>query len=170
MPKRSDRKEFFDRFTEGNPYKNKSAKDLYKSLRWGNSPDEFFEIEGPEDMASLGILAKLFFEDGSKLVYTEDEGPFLAVGKDSNLLYVVHKNNNDEPINIPDDGYEIIGKVKQTDYHSNKNNEEAYYYHKHEKPYPLCYAHESEGILILKPSRLKNGFPSYVVREEGIIG
>lgn len=173
MPKRSERQHYFEKFEEGNPYKNKSADHLYKSLRWGNNPTETFEIDGPEEMVSLGILAKIFFvENKITLKFGERKGPFLAVGKDSNWLYIVNRFEDGSPADVSSDFeyYKPIDHVRRTDYYSDKNNETAYYYHKHEKPYPLAYISPDQNTIILVPDKLENDLPSYIVREEGIIG
>lgn len=173
MPKRSEREEFANRFEEGNPYTKKSPQQLYKSLRWGNESTEEFIFDGPEEMASLGILAKIYFvENKTKIKFSERNGPFLAVGKDSNYLYVVTRNVDGSPTNVHNDfdDYKLFAHVKRTDYYSDKNNEPAYYYHKHEKPYPLAYISPDSNTIVLIPDQLKSGHPSYIVREEGIIG
>jgi hypothetical protein len=173
MPKRSEREEYASKFTEQNPYSGKSAKALYSSLRWGNGPTEIFEIEGPEEMASLGILAQIWFvENKVKIKFAEDNGPFLAVGKDSNYLYIVNRNEDGSPTDVSSDfdSYKAFAHVRRTDYYSDKNNEPAYYYHKHEKPYPLAYISPDSNTILLVPDQLESGHPSYIVREEGIIG
>jgi hypothetical protein len=171
MPKRSEREEYFDKFNENNPYKNKTAHYLYKSLRWGNAAKDAFEIDGPEDMATLGDLAQIKFEDSwLNQKYHESDAPFLAVGKHSNYLYIVEKDETFAPINIPSSGYKFVGLAKRIDYYSDKGNEKAYYYHNHEKPYPEVFIHKTKNIMIIKPSILENGMPSFIVREEGIIG
>lgn len=173
MPKRSEREEYSGKFEEGNPYADKTAQHLYKKLRWGNSPLEEFSINGPEDMASMGTVAKIFNANNkTKLTFTEDNGPFIAVGISSNYLYIVTRNQDGSPVDISEDfdNYRFVGEIKQIDYYSSKNNENAYYYHKHEKPYPKMYTSPELDVMILIPARLDNGHPSYIVREEGIIG
>jgi hypothetical protein len=173
MPKRSERKEYAEKFTEGNPYADTSAEHLYKELRWGNGPTDTYEIDGPEDMATMGIVAKLVLTDVPRTVkFKEKDGPYLAVGLQSNYLYIVNRYDDGTPCNIQTDTeeYKCIGNIKQIDYFSDKNKEKAYYYHKHEKPYPFLYMSPDLMSCIVIPAELDSGHPSYIVREEGIIG
>jgi len=173
MPKRSERQEYADKFEEGNPYSDYTAQHLFKVIRWGNKPKEEFEINAPEDMACMGLVAKIFLvQNKEKIKFTVKNAPFLAVGLNSNYLYIVSKNTDGSPVDIPldTDNYDFVGNIKQIDYYSDKNNEEAYYYHKHEKPYPFLYVSRNKLCIIIIPAELNTGHPSYIVREEGIIG
>jgi hypothetical protein len=169
MPKRSQRSEFLKRMKGGNPFDGRDAHEMYRELRWGNNPNEAWTIDAPEDMATIGELARMDFDDGSRENYRENEAPFLAVGRESNLLYVVPQQRGN-PVDVADldDGYQFIGNVKRTDYYSDKGGQPALYYHKHERPYPEVYEN-AQGCRVVIPANWQGG-PSYVVSEEGIIG
>ena len=170
MPKRSERDKYSEAF-EGNPFKGKSPRAVYKALQWGNNPRDMFDIEAPEPLVALGEVAKIVLQGGHKESISEKDAPFLALGTDSNNLYIIQRDENGEPVDVPLDleDYDLVGKVKSTHYYSNKGNEKAYYYHDHEKPYPLLYRHEASGVCVLIPQD-NNGSPSYAVAIEGIIG
>ncbi len=169
MPKRSDRIKFLNRFRGGNPFEDTDVAGMYKKLRWGNNPDEAWTIDAPEDMATIGELARLDFDDGTREEYDEYEAPYLAVGLDTNRLYVVPKDAEGNPVDVPDAGYVDIGSLKRTDYYSDKGGTPALYYHKHERPLPSVFENPDTGCRIIAPRRWRGG-PSYVVSEEGIIG
>jgi hypothetical protein len=142
---------------------------MYKRLRWGNHPNSVFDIEAPEPMVALGEVAKI---RGLKRVlaeYAENEGPYLVVGRDSNLLYIVPRYNDGTPMEVPAEGYRPITKLRGVDYFSDKGGEVVYYYHDHEKPYPLLMQHPS-GVCFLEPAIMGDGGRSYVVDDAGIIG
>lgn len=170
MPRRSERMEFLNRFRDGNPFGDDDVRGMYRKLRWGNNPDDAWTIDAPEDMATIGELARFDFADRTKEEYNEDEAPFLAVGLESNLVYIVPKDSEGNPVDVPElDGYVDIGSLKRTDYYSDKGGTPAYYYHKHERPYPNLYENPDTGCRVIVPNNWRGG-PSYVVSEEGIIG
>lgn len=170
MPKRSERDKYSHAF-DGNPFEGMNPIDVYKSIKWDNDPKDLFDIDAPEPLVALGEVAKICLLDGTEESISEDEAPFLALGTNSNSLYIIHKDENGSPIDVPldFDKYKLIGEVKATHYYSDKGNEEAYYYHDHEEPYPLLYRHPKTGVCILLPQD-NNGNPSYAVAREGIIG
>lgn len=170
MPKRSERDEYSEAF-KGNPFEGKSPTDVYKSLQWGNNPRETFDIEAPEPLVNLGEVAKIKLAGGHIEQISDKEAPYLALGTESNYLYIIHRDENGEPVDVPLDfeEYDLVGKVMATHYYSDKGGEKAYYYHNHEKPYPLLYRHEYTGVCVLIPQD-NNGLPSYAVAIEGIIG
>jgi len=174
MPKREERDLYSEAF-EGNPYEDSTTEEMYESLMWGNAPTALYRINAPEPMATIGDIAKLKLKNPTaKRTYNfkEDDAPFLAVGKDSNQLYIVPKIDG-EPIDIPEldlesDEWDYRGEVKETHYYSGKGEEEAYYYHPHQNPLPELYVHES-GVAVLVAAD-NEGEPSYAVIKEGIIG
>lgn len=163
MPRRSDREEFKHAFGE-NPFEGKTPEEIYKLIQWGNNPTEIIEIDAPEAIISLGLLAKLYLTNGNCVKFRK--GSYhLAIGENSNQLYAFPKGNT----TIPQRGWEYTNvKVKRTDYHSKKGGEDCYYYHNHERPYPGLIFHP-RGLYILVPQRFK-GQRSYAVIKEGIVG
>ena len=166
MPKRSDRTFYSDIF-ESNPFEDFDPEEMYKSLRWGNNPNEIFDIRAPEPLVTIGDLAQLKLSD-QNLKWDESEAPFLAVGKDSNCLYIIPKDESGYPIQVPKSGYFEVDSVRQTDYYSDKGGEDAYYFHKHENPFPKLLVHQN-GIAVIIPSEHKKK-RSYAVGKDGIVG
>lgn len=170
MPKRSDR-ELYPHAFAGNPYDYKTVEEMYDSIQWGKAPDNITEIDGPEDMASIGDIAKVKLEDRD--LDFEEGVSYLAVGQDTNTLYIVPKLENNPIEEIPEfdpdnEDWENLGEVSETHYYSDKGNEDGYYYHTHENPLPSLWAHDS-GVGIIVPAE-NDGEPSYAVIKEGIIG
>jgi hypothetical protein len=164
MPERDKfPREYFD----GNPYEGETPEGAYRRIRWGNEPQEIFDIEAPEPLATIGDLAQLVMEDGT-IQFLEHESPFVAVGTHSNVIYFVPKVDG-KPMDIPDSGYEFAGFVSRMDYFSDKGGNDAYYYHDHEPPFPILYMHDS-GVGMLVPSECEDGSRSYAVGDEGVIG
>jgi hypothetical protein len=152
----------------GNPFANKGVQETFSLLHWGNRWEHLTEIDAPEPLVMLGVMAK-FVMHRSELSFRKGEA-FLAVGHASNTLYVVPRKG-DRPVDVPkfNRSMQLVGKVEQTDYWASKGgNEEHYYYHEHEEPYPSLYVHSS-GVGYLRPAR-HNGGPSYAVGKEGIVG
>jgi len=172
VPKRSER-ELYDHAFDVNPYEGLSLDEMYDSIQWGKNPEHIYPIDAPEPLASLGTLALLKTKSAyGTMKYKEKNAPFLAVGQDTNCLYIVPRNKDGSPQDIPEfdpEIWEAIGEVKATHYYSDKGNEEGYYYHDHESPYPVLFVHESTGIGMLVPVDM-DGKPSYAVIKEGIIG
>lgn len=166
MPGRDD---FPKDIFEDNPMDGLDAHDVYKKLRWGNEPDEVFEFTGPEDMATLGTLARIDVGD-EEWEWDEAEAPFLAVGVDSNKLFIVPRDAHGNPTDVPKSGYEALGQVERVDYYSDKGDDEAYYYHEHEPPYPTATVHKGSGVMVIEPAEQEDGSRSYAVDEEGVIG
>lgn len=165
-----ERDKFPREYFEGNPYEGESPEGTYQRVRWGNEPQEIFEIDAPEPLATIGDVALLGLEQGD-VKFSEHEAPFLALGTQSNVLYIVPKDSNGEPVDVPCDGdWEYVGTMDQIDYYSDKGGEDAYYYHEHEPPYPSLYVHRASGVCMLVPSECDDGSKSYAVGDEGIIG
>lgn len=173
MPKRSERDMFGEAF-DRNPFEDFDPEDMYGQLQWDKEPEAVWEVDAPEPLVALGELAGLDWGDDDLELWDEDRAPFLAVGRDSNALYVVPKDEDGAPLeNIPefDPGcpdWRKLGTVRQTDYYSSKGNEPAYYYHEHENPLPTVWEHKS-GTRVLVPAN-HNGKRSYAVAKEGIVG
>lgn len=159
MPGRSD---FPAAYFDTNPFDGETVEDMYRRLQWGNEPQEIIEIDAPEPLVSLGCAAKLIMERFS-FEWDEDES-HLAVGRDSNKLYIFPKGAT----HIPTTGYEPIGESVQIDYYSEKGGDPGYYYHEHEAPFPQVYEAPG-GYFVLEPES-DDGARSYAVSEEGIIG
>lgn len=167
MPKRSERVDFEAAF-ENNPYDGLSAEEIYKSLQWGKNPNEIIDVESPEPLANLGDLAGLYYDVGCE-EFNENE-VYLAVGAYSNWVYFIPKTfDTDIPeFDSNDKDWTQGPVVKETHYYSDKGNEESYYYHEHEKPYPRVW-HHIDGVSVLIPANFK-GKRSYAVVKEGIVG
>lgn len=158
-------KEYFD----GNPYEGETPEDAYRRLRWGNEPAETFVIEGPEDMATIGTVAQVITDRGT-VKYEEHEAPYLAIGLQTNRVYIVPMHEGKPVGAIPDGPYEELATISQIDYYSDKGGEEAYYFHEHEEPYPTIYLDEASGVGVIEPAEMEDGSRSYAVGDEGIIG
>lgn len=172
MPKRSDRAQFGDVF-EGNPYDGVEPDSMYRDLQWGNEPNAVWEIDGPEPMVAIGELAGFDWGSEGLELWGEDEAPYLAVGRDSNALYVVPRDGDGPidfvpPFDHADPDWRALGTVRQTDYYSSKGGDDAYYYHNHEAPYPTVWEHTT-GVRVVVPARHK-GRRSYAVGKAGIVG
>lgn len=166
MPKRSEREVYGDIFDQ-NPFEDFDPEDMYRELRWDNDPQDIFDIDSPEPLATIGDLAQLKLDIGD-VQWEIDESPFLAVGRDTNNLYIIPRDIDGNPLDIPTDGYKDIANVEQTDYYSDKGGEECYYFHKHENPYPRLLVHEN-GVALIMPRKHKNK-RSYAVGKYGIVG
>ena len=159
---------------EGNPLEGDDLEEVYRRLQWGNDPRNTFSIEAPEPLAALGTLAQVVFVNGRRQQFQEDSF-YVAVGKDSNRVYFVPITPAGSPEHFPRNFYSRLrkyGLVKQTDYLSDKGSdrggESGYYYHKHERPFPVLCGNGSH--FVLAPQKLKTGGRSYAVNDEGIIG
>jgi len=166
MPKRSDRELYGSIFDE-NPFEDFDAENMYRQLRWGKEPTETYTLNAPEPLATLGNLARLDLSF-NRLIWKEKESPFLAVGQESNLLYIIPRDRKGYPVHIPIEGYEPGANIRRTDYIADKGGEECYFYHKHEPPYPKLLVHPT-GVAIIIPSIYKRK-RSYAVGKEGIVG
>lgn len=172
-----ERDKYPKKYFSGNPFEGKDAFAMYKELRWGEEWREAFEIDAPEDMAVLGYVSLIVVRTGAtsskpqKVKWKKGKGPYLAIGRKSNGIYIVPREGG-EPVNVPSDGYDHIGTAIRTEYWSDKGGEEALYYHDHEKPFPRIYFHEDSGCFYYKPARVGRGKTarSYAVGKEGIIG
>lgn len=162
-----ERDKFPKKYFDGNPYEGLEPEEVYKRLRWGNDPSETFEITGPEDMVTLGDVAKVVTDRGT-LDFEEGEA-YLAVGVETNRVYIVPCEGG-EPVDVPDGPYTELAVIHQIDYTSDKGGEEAYYFHEHEEPYPVLCWHEETGVGMIEPEEMEDGSRSYAVGDEGIIG
>jgi len=154
---------------QGNPFESKDVTETFSLLHWGNKHERLIELNAPEPLIMLGMMAMLALENGNQLRFQTGEA-FLAVGHRSNRLYVVPRKNN-RPIDVPDFSRKLnrIGRVTRTDYLSTKGgSQEHYYYHEHERPFPTLYTHPT-GVGYLQPARHQGG-ASYAVGKEGIVG
>lgn len=171
-PKRSERELFGDAF-DRNPFEDFEPLDMYEQLQWDKEPEAVWEIDAPEPLVALGELAALDY-GRSHEKWAERDAPFLAVGRDTNVLYVVPKDAGGGPIhrvptfNPRSTKWRVVGQVRQTDYYSSKGNEPAYYFHEHEAPHPTVWEHTS-GVRVLVPANHR-GKRSYAVAKEGIVG
>lgn len=173
-PKRSEREMFGDAF-DRNPFEDFEPLDMYEALQWDKEPEAVWEIDAPEPLVALGELAALEYEHEQRAEkWSEHEAPYLAVGRDTNVLYVVPKDASGGPVhhvpafNPHSRQWRRVGQVSQTDYYSSKGNEAAYYFHEHEAPHPTLWEHTS-GCRVLVPARHR-GKRSYAVAKEGIVG
>jgi hypothetical protein len=173
MPKREER-DLYSHAFDGNPFEEFDAEEMFESLQWGNPVSNIYDIEAPEALATLGDLAKLDSDFGV-FDFDENDAPYLAVGNDSNYLFIIPKGlirKNPNPVipifNPSSPEWDEKGLVNETHYYSDKGNDEAYYFHEHQTPLPSLWQHKS-GIAVLIPADNK-GIPSYAVAKEGIIG
>lgn len=179
MPRRSERNEYSDAF-DGNPFEDQTNAEMYESLRWGDKANDEWNITAEEGMASLGELAQLKNARGhvSHAWGEDDGGPFVAIGQRTNRVYLIPRAEDDDgPIRrIPrfnprqnPSAWQKLGLIRQIDYYSTKAGEDAYYYHKHQKPLPTLWEHRRTGVCVLVPANNK-GRRSYGVVKEGIVG
>ena len=165
---------FGDAF-ERNPFADVDPLEMYGDIQWDKEPEAVWEVEAPEPLVAIGELAGLDWGEDDLELWHEDEAPFLAVGRDSNALWIVPKDDDGAPLErIPrfdpqSRAWRRLGPVSQTDYYSDKGNEAGYYYHNHERPYPIVWEHTRTGVRVLVPSNNK-GKRSYAVAKEGIVG
>jgi len=173
MPSRSDRDAYADIFDD-NPFEDVDPLEVYGQLQWDKHPEAVWEIEAPEPLIALGELAAIDLRDLGADAWDEHDAPFLAVGRDSNMLFSLPKDRDGAPpshvpkFNPDDPDWTFVGCVEQTDYYSDKGDEAGYYYHRHEKPYPQLWEHK-DGCQVWVPSHHEGG-PSYAVGKPGIIG
>lgn len=156
-------------YFEANPLEGETPEAAFKRLQWGNNPRNTYRLEAPEPMAVLGRLAKLFYVGGKSQSFPDWE-MFVAVGVASNRYYLVPMDEQRRPIDFPRDFFEgcrPVVQVRRIDYYSEKGGEPGYYFHDHEKPYPMLYGYEDH--FVCEPAAMKKG-RSYAVNDEGIIG
>jgi hypothetical protein len=165
MPKRSDR-EVFSGVFGSNPFQGMSPEEIYTEIQWGNTPKEVIDISAPESLIALGHLAKLVYTSGSAKFEKNDYN--LAIGSDSNILYIFPVGETYIP-DLDDSLWFKVKVVKETHYYSDKGGEDCYYYHNHEKPYPILFSREESPVHIIVPQKFK-GQRSYAVIKEGIVG
>jgi len=166
MPKRSDRAIFAGAFS-GNPFDGLSPEEIYKEIQWGNKPKKVVKINAPEPLVLLGHLACLVFSDNSG-IEIEENIINLAIGAYSNIIYLFPINS--KTITNFNNNWKKDKLIKETHYYSNKGNEECYYYHEHEKPYPRLYRHPKRANYIIAPQNFNGNQRSYAVIKEGIVG
>lgn len=173
MPKRSEREMYGEAFDQ-NPFEDMDPEEMYRAVQWEKDPEAVWEVDAPEPMVAIGELAGLDFGEDELELWDEDDAPYLAIGRDTNVLYVVPKDEDGAPLeDIPafdagDDAWSEMGQVRQTDYYSDKGNEPGYYYHNHEDPFPTVWEHDS-GVRVVVPAD-NDGKRSYAVAKEGIVG
>lgn len=170
MPEREEYEHAFD----GNPFEGLSNREIFTELRWGDAPNEEWKIIAQEPLASLGEAAKLKMANGKVLAeWGEDEGPFLAVGANTNGLYLIPRQDDGGPIErivrFNEKRWNRLGKVRQIDYYSTKDGQDILFYHIHPTPLPVLWQHPKSAVCILMPADNK-GKPSYGVVAEGIVG
>jgi hypothetical protein len=167
MPEREKYAHLFER----NPFEAADPAKVFSLLHWGNKHKEVFEIDAPEPLVMLGI-PKVLYGVTAQYRFTDGEA-FLAVGRDSNELYIIPRKNDLPLRRIPPFSTrtaQYTDKVRQTDYLSTKGgNREDYYFHKHERPYPGLWLNHAAGVGYLRAAKHK-GKPSYAVGKEGIVG
>ena len=156
---------------KGNPFEGKNPEEAFSLLHWGNRTSRVFEVDAPEPLVMMGMMALLRMEQGHELRFGKGEA-FLAVGNKTNTLYIVPRVNNAPKKRVPSlnrSRMRYAGKVKATHYLAQKGGtQEHYYYHDHEQPYPGLYL-DSSGVGYIVPATWKGG-PSYAVGKEGIVG
>ena len=170
MPRRGERGKFPAGIFKGNPLAKMSPAEAYKYLRWGNAPRQSFTIDAPEPLVALGELAAIILLDRREQRWPDDgRSPYLAVGKNTNIIYFVPRAEDGGPARlVPSGPYYELGLCRRVDYYSDKGGEEAYYYHDHEPPYPVLF-YEPRGTMVLLPQAHRGG-RSFAVAEGGIVG
>jgi len=157
-------------------FKNLSPVEKYRAVQWGCEPEGLVKVEvvrmtTRQELLRLGVLRKLWFEDGSTLIASQPY-PVLAFGEKDNRIYFVG-GSVAEMAEAGRWGKRGAGRVViQIDYSSHKGKcgrdgtarkgRGTYYYHEHEAPFPRLRIDEY-------------GWPEYVgggyhVRPEGIVG
>jgi len=154
---------------EENPFEDDTPQAMYRKIKWGNEPTKLHKIDAPEPLVCLGEVAQLIDAQKKVKKYREGSGPFLAIGAHSNYVYFVPQKRGKPIKKVPKWGYTEVCRIRQTDYLSDKGGEDAYYFHKHERPYPMLWIHEPTGCMVLAPASYK-GRRSYAVAVEGIVG
>lgn len=167
MPERTRYAHLFEK----NPFAGRNPREVFSLLHWGNTHSQEFVVDAPEPLVMLG-MTKLLKGLTAHFEFRDGEA-FLAVGNNSNQLYIIPRINNEPLSRIPSFSPRtstFVDKIKQTDYLSTKgNNKEDYYFHKHERPYPGLWLNHAAGVGYLVPANHKNR-PSYAVGKEGIVG
>lgn len=162
------RDKFPQEYFDTNPLAGETPHGAFKRLQWGKEPSNTFKIEAPEPMAVLGRLAKLFYLGGKNQTFP-DWDFFVSVGTRTNWVYLVPMENR-KPLDFPKGfakGCIEITLLKRIDYYSEKGGEDGYYYHDHEKPYPMLWGNDDH--FVIQPAN-NRGRRSYAVNDEGIIG
>lgn len=157
-------------YFETNPLEDLTPLEQYETLQWGNEWQAIYEVNAPEPVVTLGMVAQIKLKCGAKAKWSEEDAPFLAIGSESNNIYIVPRRNDGSPLDIPSTGYDYLDLVTQIDYYSEKGGESAYYFHKHEKPYPSLAVHLKSGVAAILPQISPDGRRSYAVAKEGIVG
>jgi hypothetical protein len=157
-------------------FRNLSAKEKYRAVQWGCESEGIVKVEVVpmtvrQELLLLGLLRKLWFEDGSTLVPSQPY-PVLAYGEKDNHIYFVGGSVGEM---AKSGKWGKVGSsrvVVQIDYLSKKGKchldgtrkkgRGTYYYHEHRAPFPRLRIDEQ-------------GWPEYVgggyrVRPEGIVG
>ncbi len=139
----------------------------YRDLRWGLEPRFERTVTVPgmrrrEAVAELGLLRVLYLRrpDGSVVTWRVPRPyPWLAVGAKSGRLWIVPRRamNLSALAGMPKAGWRVI----RTDYTALKGDEDAYWYHDHEAPFPRLY--RVDGHV-----QYRGG--GYFVAPEGIVG
>jgi len=173
MPKRSERDDYSEVF-DRNPFEGIEAEEMYGEIQWGNDPKATYDFDAPEPMAALGDVAGLDVDGDIELFDDDGQSPFIAVGRDSNNIYLVPKSEGGGPVDVPkfnprSGSWRKLGRVRQTDYYSGKGGEDAYYYHAHQGPFPTLWEHTKSGCRVMVPAKYK-GKRSYAVGKDGIVG
>jgi hypothetical protein len=167
MPQREKYAHLF----EENPFAGRNPREMFSLLHWGNTHSKEFVIDAPEPLVMLG-MAKVLKGMTADFEFLDGEA-FLAVGGNSNQLYIIPRVDNKPLTRIPKFSQRTaryVDKIKQTDYLSTKGGDnEDYYYHKHERPYPGLWLNHAAGVGYLVAAT-HNGKPSYAVGKEGIVG
>jgi hypothetical protein len=157
---------------ERNPFEGKDPREVFSLLHWGNKAANEFPVDAPEPLVMLGMAALLISPDYVEFRFSKGEA-FLAVGSNSNELYIIPRRGDGPLRTIPPFSKrttQYATDIKQTDYLSMKGGDkEHYYYHKHEKPFPGLWLNDAAGVGYLRAANNK-GKPSYAVGKEGIVG
>ncbi len=174
MPKRNDERTEHSEVFDSNPFEDVAVEDMHRELQWGNDPKATWDFDAPEPMAALGDVAGLDIDGEIELYEDDGQSPFIAVGRDSNNVYLVPKAENGGPVNVPkfnprSAAWRKLGQVRQTDYYSGKGGEDAYYFHEHQGPFPTLWEHARSGCRVMVPATHK-GKRSYAVGKAGIVG
>src|SRR5690349_5664412 len=136
----------FAHLFRGNPFRGTEPEEAFSLLNWGNQAQRSYPIEAPEALVMLGMCKMLVLDD-RRLTFRRGES-FLAVGHDSNELYILPRVNNGPPRRVPEFNrrtFRCLGEVVRTEYLSTKgkSRKENHYYHDHEPPYPCLWLNDS---------------------------
>lgn len=150
------------------PLEGQSSEEQFDAIRWGKKVSGLRAVTVPgmtkrEEVIELGCLRVLYLApDGTDQAYPwrVTRGTRLAVGQRTNRLWIIPPPRGLDLSaleHMPARGWAIA----RTDYTAVKGDEDAYWYHEHEAPYPRLRRVDG-GVQFSRGQ--------YVIAPEGIVG